>query len=184
MIATLLTIVIPCKDSVHELKSTIESLISQTRIGSTRVLVLDMGSSDGSFQYASQASVEYSKILKIESINYEDSKILEVMGNIESVYTLTVLPGTNFTSNDFIFDNLNSSMSSGNIFAFTNRSKNIIADIFFPHKRLMEGKIKVRALISPSNFLNSLDFCDGKDLIIDKGIINKNLRIIRGKVSS
>lgn len=183
MITTLLTIVIPCKDSVQELKLTIENLAIQTRIISTKVLVLDIGSSDGSFQYASQASVEYAKILKIESINYKDSNIFEVMDNIRSVYTLIVLPGTNFISRDFIFDNINLLMSSENIFAFTNRSKNIIADMVFPNKRLIDGKIKVRALISPSNFLNSIDFCDGKDLIIDKGIINKNLMIIRKKIS-
>ena len=72
MINSLLTIIIPCKNSVYGLKDTIESLLDQFKITGTRVLILDLGSDDGSYQYAAQASFEHFKKLKIESIKIDD----------------------------------------------------------------------------------------------------------------
>ena len=183
MISTLLTIVIPCKDSVYELKSTIENIAKQTRISSTKILVLDMGSKDGSFQYADQASLEHSRILKIESINYNPSKIQELMNSISTLYTMIVLPGTNFKSKDFILDQVNDILSNENILLFSQRNK--IIDRIFPNKRLKEGKIKITSALSSKNYFNSSEFIEenGKmSILIDKGIIDKDIKIIGGKL--
>jgi hypothetical protein len=184
LISTLLTIIIPCKDSVYELKSTIENIAKQTRISSTRILVLDMGSKDGSFQYADQASVEHGKILKIESINYDPDKILELMHNIRTLYTMVVLPGTNFKSSDFILDNLNDILSNENILLFSEKNK--IMDRIFSNKRLKEGKIKISAELSSKNYLNSSEFIEENghiSILIDKGTIDNNIKIIGGRLS-
>jgi len=184
LISTLLTIVIPCKDSVHELKSTIENIVNQTKINSTRVLVLDMGSKDGSYQYAAQASVEYSRVLKIESVNYDSNKIWDTINNIDSLHVLIVLPGTNFKSKDFILDSLNNIMYEENIYIFPPSKKRSIKEILFPHKSLLEGKTKISTLLIPKNFFNSVGFNTGNHIDIDKQIINKNVRIINGEVNS
>lgn len=184
MISTLLTIVIPCKDSVYELKSTIENIVNQTKINSTRVLVLDMGSKDGSYQYADQAGSEYSRILKIESIKYDHNKIWETINNIDSLYVLLVLPGTNFKSKDFILDSLNNIISEENIYIFTFPKKRSIKEILFPRKSLIEERTKISTLLIHKNFFNSVEFNTGTNIFIDKEIINKNVRIINGDVLS
>ena len=182
MISTLLTIVIPCKNSVHELKSTIENIVNQTKINSTRVLVLDMGSDDGSHQYAAQASVEYGRVLKIESVKYDPNKIWETINNISSLYVLVVLPGTNFKSNDFIFGELNNILSEENVYIFPTNKRRSIKEILFPHKSLLEGKTKISTLLISKNFLNSVEFNKGSHIFVDKEIINKNAKIINGRV--
>ena len=143
-----------------------------------------MGSKDGSFQYADQASVEHGKILKIESINYDTSKIIDLMNSIRTLYTMVVLPGTNFKSNDFILDQVNDILSNENILLFSQRNK--IIDRIFPNKRLKEGKIKISSALSSKNYFNSSEFIEenGKiSILIDKGIIDKDIKIIGGKLS-
>jgi len=184
LISTLLTIVIPCKDSVNELKSTIENIVTQTKINSTRVLVLDLGSKDGSYQYAAQASSEYIRTLKIESIKYDPSKILETINNINSLYVLSVLPGTNFKSNDFILDSLNSILFDENIYIFPFPKKRSIKEILFPRKSLILGKTNISSLLIHKNFFNSIKFDTGTRIDIDKGIINKNIRIVNREINS
>ena len=88
MINSLLTIVIPCKNSVYGLKNTVESLLNQFKIQGTRVLVLDLGSDDGSYQYAAQASFEHFKKLKIESIKVDSE--LNLFKFIDELRTLTL----------------------------------------------------------------------------------------------
>jgi len=184
LISTLLTIVIPCKDSVHELKSTIENIVNQTKIKSTRVLVLDMGSKDGSYQYADQASSEYSRILKIESIKYDPNKIWETINNIDSLYVLSVLPGTNFKSKDFILDSLNNIMFEENIYIFPFPKKRSIKEILFPYKSLILGKTNISSILIHKNFFNSVKFDTGTHIDIDKKIIDKNIRIVNREINS
>lgn len=185
MISTLLTIVIPCKDSVYELKSTIEEISKQTRILHTRILVLDMESTDGSFQYASQASIEYGRILKIESIKYESDKLTDLIYTIDTKYSLVVMPGTGFKSKDFILESLNKTLLDGKISVFTTISN--FLDRFFANRKLKNEKIEVKSLILPTNFLNSVNFKfenESLKISVDDGIINGDLKIIRGEISS
>ena len=84
MINSLLTIIIPCKNSVYGLKDTIESLLDQFKITGTRVLILDLGSDDGSYQYAAQASYDNFKKLKPELKDvFYDPKLIKILAKFD-----------------------------------------------------------------------------------------------------
>jgi glycosyltransferase involved in cell wall biosynthesis len=107
MISDLLTIVIPCKDSVIELKRTVEDITKKTKIKGTRVLVLDFGSIDGSYQYASQASSEHIRKIRIESIRMKEGEsIKDSLKLINTPYVLLLSPGSTFKEEDLILNSV------------------------------------------------------------------------------
>ena len=111
MVKDLITVIIPCKDCVYELKDTIENISNKTGIRGTSVLVLDFGSTDGTFQYSSQASSDMIKILKIESINMSGNKDMEEISNIiKTPYISIIKPGTVTEDKDLIIKSLNKVM--------------------------------------------------------------------------
>ncbi len=108
MIKEILTIVIPSKDCVYSIKNTLENLTTKTKILGTNILVLDFGSNDGSFQYVAQASSDFSRILRIESIRMkEDECISDILNNIRTPYVLVIKPGVVSDDPDIIMNSIN-----------------------------------------------------------------------------
>jgi glycosyltransferase involved in cell wall biosynthesis len=109
MLDSLVTIIIPTKDSFPKIKETIESIIIQTKIKGVNVLIADFGSKDGSYQYAAQASSSYFNKIKIESLDYSKIKnsMLNIMESIRTPYSIFITPGIILENPDFIFDSIN-----------------------------------------------------------------------------
>lgn len=119
MIKDLLTIVIPCKDCVIPIKKTIENIKTKTRIAGTRILVLDFGSTDGSYQYVAQASSDLSYILKIESIRMKSEEcISDVESSIITPYVLVVKPGVVSDDPDIIMNSINKVLTGNNTLVY------------------------------------------------------------------
>ena len=113
MIKDLLTIVIPTKDCVNSIKETIENLTTKTKISKTRVLVLDFGSKDGSFQYVAQASSEFIRFLRIESIRMKEGEEMTIMNDvIDTPYIMVIKPGSVSDDKDIIINSVNKILSS------------------------------------------------------------------------
>lgn len=109
MLDSLITIIIPTKDSFPKIKETIDNIILQTKIKDVNILIADFGSTDGSYQYSAQASFELFKKVKIESLNYSKVKdpILNLMESIKTPYTLFITPGVILEDPDFILESIN-----------------------------------------------------------------------------
>ena len=109
MLDSLITIIIPTKDSFPKIKETVDNIILQTKIKGVNILVPDVGSTDGSYQYTAQASFELFKKVKIESVDYSKIKepMLKLMESIKTPYTLFITPGVILESQDFILDSIN-----------------------------------------------------------------------------
>lgn len=109
MLDSLITIIIPTKDSFPKIKETIDNIILQTKIKNVNILIADFGSTDGSYQYSAQASFELFKRVKIESLNYSKVKypILNLMESIKTPYTLFITPGVILEDPDFILESIN-----------------------------------------------------------------------------
>lgn len=143
MINSLVTILIPSNNSVEGLKTTIESLLLQTKIKNTRVLVLDYGSDDGSFQFSAYASSEYRRILKIESIDLS-KKSPEF--DILTPYCFCISPGISIENKDFLIETVNSKAKEKRDFVYyRNFSKNPLTWIF-PYYFLKRNKIEIGAI--------------------------------------
>ncbi len=135
MINTLVTIVIPSKNSLEGLKSTLNSILFQTKIKGTRVIVLDYGSTDGSAQYVAHVSSEFFKMLKIECLDFsKESKKIEV----DTPYVFFASPGSTFKHSDLIINGVNlNSLTSKNSAYIIDNTKNIFKRFFhyyFPKK--------------------------------------------------
>lgn len=119
MIKDLLTIVIPCKDCVTSIKETIENIRTKTRIAGTRILVLDFGSTDGSYQYVAQASFELSSLLRIESINMKEGEcISNIESSINTPYILVIKPGAVSDDPDIIMNSINKVLTGNNTLVY------------------------------------------------------------------
>jgi hypothetical protein len=139
LINSLVTILIPTNNSVEGLKTTIESLILQTRVKNTRVLVLDYGSDDGTVQYSQYASYEYRRILKIESIDLkENPPTFEVF----SPYCLCLSPGVILENYDFIIEAVNSISRESRNILYYKKSGKLLTD-FFPYSSIQKDKIEI-----------------------------------------
>lgn len=144
MINTLVTILIPCNNSIEGLKTTVESLIQQTKIRGTRVLVLDYGSNDGSIQFSGYASSKYFQILKIESINLKD-KSPEF--SIFTPYCFCISPGVILKNPDFLIEAINSiSTGSKDLVYYTSKTSNPIIS-FFPNYFKNKNMIEISGVI-------------------------------------
>jgi glycosyltransferase involved in cell wall biosynthesis len=155
MIDTLLTIVIPCKNSVRNLKKTVEDITKKTKVKGTRVLILDFGSVDGSYQYAAQASNDFVRFLKIESIKMgEDQTIKNAFDLINTPYVLVMTPGSTFKDHDMLISSINEMSKIAYPIAYLRREdfiKNIMST-FIKNRR------KVDAVFGQTPVLNILDY--------------------------
>lgn len=131
MLKNLITILIPSNNSIEGLKTTVNSIFSQTKIKGTRVMILDYGSTDGSFQYTAQASSDLSRILKIESLDLKD-KIPDFQ--IYTPYCLWISPGIILEERDFIMDEINmNSFMEKNCLYVLNKNTDILKNIFLKY---------------------------------------------------
>ena len=180
MIASLVTIIIPCKDSFYKIKASIENIAKQTRISGTRILILDLGSEDGSIQYAAQASLDFSRLLNIESLRITDENKTSFYSEIETPYVLWIKPGTILDSKDFIFNSINSAKNSKNMYIHTYK-ENIIKRIF-PLYYLKNEKISLSCIFCKRGLMSNIKYDKGNTAINMKEL-RKNYEIINGGIS-
>ena len=106
MIDSLINIIIPCFNSIHELKQTLDSIARQTKIRGTRIIVLDKGSTDGTHQYAHQASIEYKRVLNINVVEAKENNFPLTKEELKN-YLIWISPGTTLDSSDSIMNIVN-----------------------------------------------------------------------------
>jgi glycosyltransferase involved in cell wall biosynthesis len=112
---------VPCSNSLAGLKKTIESLVLQTRINGTRVLIADIDSSDGSVQYAQQMEFNLRKILNIEPVHFSKDKE-NLLSSIVTPYVFWISPGNVLKDPDFFINQVNTFSPSEKLIAYTERS--------------------------------------------------------------
>jgi len=171
LIKNLVTIIIPCSDSLLKLKSTIESLVFQTRIRGTRVLVADFGSKDGSIQYAQQVSSELRNTLVVEPFDFKGERD-KVFSSVTTPYVFYIAPGKTFDDRDFIMDNLNKTSKIKTPIVYT--EENVFGTLLRRFKRDSEKRENV-ALVGLKNTLENISF------IVQGDKINVDLSEIKTK---
>ena len=155
MISKLLTIVIPCKNSVKPLKKTIEDIIKKTKVKNTRVLVLDFGSVDGSYQYTAQASGEFIRMVRIESLKMpEGENIKNSLDLIDTPYVLVMTPGSTFKNADIFLKSVNEVSKTEYPIAYL-RKADFINNFM---SSFIRSKRKVNAIFSKKEILSILDY--------------------------
>ena len=180
MINSLLTIVIPCKNSLYELKDTVESLLNQFKIQGTRVLILDLGSDDGSYQYAAQASFEHFKKLKIESIKVDrDLNLFKFIDELRTPYSMVITPGSIIKDTDFVFDSINKVLTNKNANVYF--KKYPLAKRILPLRNIRNKELEINCIISEKNFLWEIEF-DNNTLSIHPSQISRGKILIEGKL--
>jgi len=155
MLNTLLTIIIPCKNSVMGLKKTIEDITKKTKIKETRILVLDFGSTDGSYQYAAQASGEFINLIRIESIKMrEGEEIMNSFNLVNTPYIMLIKPGSSFKDNDLILSTINELSKINYPIAYLRRF-NFIQNI---RMSIDKRRRKIDVIFSKKEMLNNLKY--------------------------
>ena len=153
MINTLLTIVIPCKNSVIELKKTINDIVKKTKIKRTRVLVLEFRSIDRSYQYAAQASNEMIRTIRIESIRMKEGETVKDAYNlVHTPYVLVMVPGSTFSDPDLFFTSLKEVSKINYPVAYL-KKEDFINDLI---SRFLKNKRKINAIFADKESLNIL----------------------------
>ncbi len=175
MIDNLLTIVIPCKNSVGNLKKTVEDITKKTKVKGTRVLILDFGSIDGSHQYAAQSSSELSRIIRIESIKMEEGKkIKDALDLIDTPYILVMKPGSTFKDQDLLISAVNEISKTSYPIAYLRRH-NIVNDLL---SKFIKNRRKVDAVFSKTEVINMLDYGhDDHDPEISFNDLSKGIKV-------
>jgi hypothetical protein len=178
MVSSLLTIIIPSKDSVFDLKKTIEDLITKTKIKGTKVIVADFNSNDGSAQYSIQASSELIKDLKIFPVNIKDGEILgDLIDRIVTPYIMIISPGVIINDKDLIIKSLNELFNSQHTLVYL--EKNSLLDAFL--LPLMKRKRKAKLIFSKKEILSHVSIANqeksSRELLIDNKILNAGIKI-------
>ena len=180
MINSLLTIIIPCKNSVYGLKDTVESLLNQFKIAGTRLLILDLGSDDGSYQYADQASFEHFKKLKIESIKVDkDLNLFKFIDELRTSYSMVITPGSIMKDPEFIFNSVNKVLSNRNANVYF--KKYPLTKRILPIRNIKNKELVINCIISEKNFLWEIQF-DNNTLSIHPSQISRGKILIGGKL--
>lgn len=180
MINSLLTIVIPCKNSVYGLKNTVESLLNQFKIQGTRVLVLDLGSDDGSYQYAAQASFEHFKKLKIESIKVDSElNLFKFIDELRTPYSMVITPGSTIKDTDFIFNSINKVLTNKNANVYF--KKYPLTKRILPLRNIRNKELEINCIVSEKNFLWEIEF-GNNTLSIHSSQISRGKILIEGKL--
>jgi glycosyltransferase involved in cell wall biosynthesis len=175
MVNTLLTIVIPCKNSVRDLKKTVEDITKKTKVKGTRVLILDFGSIDGSYQYAAQSSTELSRILRIESIKMNEGKtIKDALDLIDTPYILVMKPGSTFKDQDLLISSINEILKNSHQIAYLRRH-NIVNNVM---SNLIKNRRKIDAVFTKSESINIMDYGhDDQDPEISFRDLSKGIKV-------
>lgn len=180
MINSLVTIIIPIENCVFELKTTIENLITQTKIKGTSILVLDNKSDDGGASYAYQASSDYSKIVRISVID-ASKEDYEINKDELNKYVLWIKPGITFKSKDSIINIINTVMEEKNILILSSGKLN-----FFNSYYLKKGKTQINCLLCEKKDLGLVDYKKEGDNIFfpfNQKIRSKKYKIIKDILS-
>jgi glycosyltransferase involved in cell wall biosynthesis len=188
MLDSLITIIIPTKDSFPKIKETIKNIITQTKIRGVNVLIPDFGSTDGSYQYAAQASSTHFKQVKIESINYAKTKspMLNIMESIKTPYALFITPGIILEDPDFILNSINYIMKyNEGIMVYNKKIEGSIPSMFKKWcdnmflSSLIKNHIPVKIFMCKTKYVHKCNInddlkfiIDGKDFIINKSKIS------------
>jgi hypothetical protein len=177
MINNLLTIVIPCKNSVRGLKKTVEDLMDKTKISGTSIIIPDFGSLDGSFQYAAQSSSEFHKILRIESIKMEDGEDLSNLKDIvKTPYALVIVPGVSFKNKDIFIESINSISNEETPLAYLKKNKAldpIMGSLLKKRRKVKAVFIKKENITDISSIYNS----DDPEIIIKNNSLSEGIKI-------
>lgn len=177
---SLVTIIIPCNNSLYGLKNTVESLSSQFKIQGTRVLILDIESNDGSHQYAAQAAFEHLKKLKIESIKINDKlNLYKFIDQLKTLYSIIITPGTIFENPDFIFNSANKLLANDCTYVYFKNYP--IFKRILPFKNIRNKQLEINCIISQKNFLCEIQFENNAFLIHTSQIKRKKI-FIGGKL--
>ena len=129
MVNTLVTVIIPSENSLADLKTTIDNLLLQSKCKGIRVMVLDK-SIDGSIQYASHASSELLRNIRIEPIGLKADQT-EFDLKIETPYCIWITPGTIFKDRNFLMDEVNKiSVTRKNLIYTEKKIVNLINFLF------------------------------------------------------
>jgi hypothetical protein len=180
LINSLLTIIIPCKNSLYGLKDTIENLLDQFKITGTRVLILDLGSDDGSYQYAAQASFEHFKKLKIESIKIDDDlNLFKFIDELRTPYSMVITPGSISKNPDFIFNSINN-ISIKKVPSVYLKKYPIVKRIL-PLRNIRNKVLEINCIVSEKNFLWEIGF-KNNTLSIHTSQISRGKISIEGKL--
>ena len=180
MINSLLTIVIPCKNSLYGLKDTVESLLDQFKIVGTRVLILDLGSDDGSYQYAAQAAFEHFKKLKIESIKVDrDLNLFKFIDELRTPYSMVITPGSIIKDPDFIFNSINKVLTNKNANVYF--KKYPLTKRILPLRNIRNKELEINCIVSEKNFLWEIEFANNT-LSIHPSQISRGKILIEGKL--
>lgn len=179
MIGSFLTIVIPCMNDVYGVKKTIENLSRKTKIAGTRVIVLDFGSTDGSYQYVAQASSEMLPSLRIESIKIEDGgSIKDSIQSINTENVLVVSTGSVFKDNDVILKSINLILADSKYpIVYLKPSGRFLNNIV---SRYINVDRKNGAIFSKTEILKNIEFNHKDpepDIIIDKSVLSGGIKI-------
>lgn len=162
MIDSLITIIIPCQNSVEELKSTLYSISSQTKIKGTRIIMLNNVSTDGIYQYCNQAVIDYKKILNINPVYTKDGKFPVFVRELNS-YLIWISPGTTFDSADGIMKIVNNIKKGIDFYIYKRKDiipfSNIIDKI-----KIRRGNIQIECLVCKREDLSLVEYFreDGK----------------------
>lgn len=188
MLDSLITIIIPTKDSFPKIKETIENIITQTKIKGVSILIPDFGSKDGSYQYAAQASGFHFNKVKIESVDYSKTKssMLNIMESIKTPYSIFITPGIILEDPDFIFNSINYFMKiNKGAMVYNKKIEGTVGKMFkrWCDNMFLSSSIKnqlpLKIFMCKTNYVhkcsidNDLKFIiEGKDLTINKSKIS------------
>ena len=156
-----------------------ESLLDQFKIVGTRVLILDLGSDDGSYQYAAQASFEHFKKLKIESIRVDDLNLFKFIDELRTPYSMVITPGSVIKNTDFIFNSINKVLVNRNANVYF--KKYSLVKRILPLRNIRNKELEINCIVSEKNFLWEIEF-ENNTLSIHPSQISRSKILIEGKL--
>lgn len=178
MISSLLTIVIPSKNSVFELKKTVDSLIRQTKIKGTDVIIADFKSNDGSHQYAIQASSELIRSLRISPVDIKENEHLnDLIERISTPYVMVISPGVIISDKDLIIKALNELFTNEHPLVYLKKNSPLDALIC----TILKRKRKVKMMFSRKETLSHLSMKNlesiDREILMDTKSLHKGIKI-------
>ena len=146
---------IPSNNTLEGLKSTLNSILLQTKIKGTSVIILDYGSSDGSVQYAAHVSSDFYKTIKIECLDFSEKN---PQFGVYTPYCFWVSPGVVLEDRDFLMD-----------------------EIYYINK----GQMEITSVLCKNterSMIKNVKNGDFFNFLIDNDISRKNYRISKARI--
>jgi hypothetical protein len=144
------------------------------------VLILDLGSDDGSYQYAAQSSFEHFKKLKIESIKIDDDlNLFKFIDELRTPYSMVITPGSISKNPDFIFNSINN-ISIKKVPSVYLKKYPIVKRIL-PLRNIRNKVLEINCIVSEKNFLWEIGF-KNNTLSIHTSQISRGKISLEGKL--